>query len=143
VLFNGEPAPILYAQNGQVNAIAPFTLIPGTPVTVEVEYNGSRTSVTATVESVRPQIFTLDGSGSGQAAILNQDGTVNGPQNPARTGSIVSLFLRERDRLRRFSGKGKSHEALKPNRFRIFASHLRAEPLLCWNYDTLVRRRDS
>ena len=39
VRFNGEPAPILYAQNGQVNAIAPFTLIPGPPVTVEVEYN--------------------------------------------------------------------------------------------------------
>ncbi len=25
--------------------------------------------------------------------MLNQDGTVNGPENPARTGSIVSLFL--------------------------------------------------
>lgn len=93
VRFNGEPAPILYAQNGQVNAIAPFTLTPGTPVTVEVEYSGSRTRVTATVESFRPQIFTLDGSGSGQAAMLNQDGTINSPQNPARTGSVVSLFL--------------------------------------------------
>jgi uncharacterized protein (TIGR03437 family) len=87
VLFNGEPAAILYAQNGQVNAIAPFTLIPGTPVTVEVEYNGSRTSVTATVESVRPQIFTLDGSGSGQAAMLRTE-----PSTARRT-------LREQDRL--------------------------------------------
>ncbi|HYI96553.1 MAG TPA: hypothetical protein VEX68_23630 [Bryobacteraceae bacterium] len=55
VRFNGEPAPILYAQNGQVNAIAPFTLIPGAPVTVEMEYNGSRARVTATVESFRPR----------------------------------------------------------------------------------------
>ena len=36
-----------------------------------------------------PGLFTLGGT---QGAILNQDGTVNGVQNGARPGTIVSLF---------------------------------------------------
>jgi uncharacterized protein (TIGR03437 family) len=37
-------------------------------------------------------LFTLDSSGSGQGAILNQDGSVNGPTNRALRGTIISLF---------------------------------------------------
>jgi uncharacterized protein (TIGR03437 family) len=40
----------------------------------------------------RPGIFSLDGSGHGQGAILNEDGTINSPSNPARRGSIISVF---------------------------------------------------
>jgi uncharacterized protein (TIGR03437 family) len=37
---------------------------------------------------------TINGSGSGPAAILNADGiTVNGPTNPAEKGSTVSVFM--------------------------------------------------
>jgi uncharacterized protein (TIGR03437 family) len=39
-----------------------------------------------------PCLFTLDGSGRGPAAALNQDGTVNTPANPAPRGSVVSLY---------------------------------------------------
>ena len=39
-----------------------------------------------------PGIFTVDSSGSGQAAALNQDNSVNSPSNPASQGSIVVLF---------------------------------------------------
>jgi uncharacterized protein (TIGR03437 family) len=39
-----------------------------------------------------PGIFTLDASGSGLGAILNQDGTINGPQNPAGPGSIIVIY---------------------------------------------------
>jgi len=37
-------------------------------------------------------LFTLDSSGRGQAAALNEDGTLNSPQNPAKPGSVVMLF---------------------------------------------------
>ncbi len=40
-----------------------------------------------------PGIFTLDASGSGQAAVLNQDWTVNRPPQPAPRGSVVMVFL--------------------------------------------------
>jgi uncharacterized protein (TIGR03437 family) len=37
-------------------------------------------------------LSTTDASGSGQGAILNQDGTYNSKSNPAARGSVVSLF---------------------------------------------------
>jgi uncharacterized protein (TIGR03437 family) len=41
---------------------------------------------------VSPALFTFGGTGSGQAAALNEDGTVSGPTNPARRGTIIALF---------------------------------------------------
>ncbi|MCP5109704.1 MAG: hypothetical protein GY953_02590, partial [bacterium] len=38
-----------------------------------------------------PGLFTL-GNGSGQAVAVNQDGSLNSPENPARRGSIVILY---------------------------------------------------
>jgi uncharacterized protein (TIGR03437 family) len=40
----------------------------------------------------RPGIFSMDSSGRGQGAILNEDGSLNSPSNPARRGSIVSIY---------------------------------------------------
>jgi uncharacterized protein (TIGR03437 family) len=39
-----------------------------------------------------PAIFTLDSSGTGQGAILNEDSTLNSPSNPAQRGSIVVIY---------------------------------------------------
>ncbi|MGH9672987.1 MAG: hypothetical protein ACRD44_07380 [Bryobacteraceae bacterium] len=39
-----------------------------------------------------PGLFSADNSGIGQAAALNQDGSFNGPGNPAAPGDIVVLF---------------------------------------------------
>src|SRR5206468_4755419 len=42
---------------------------------------------------VAPSIFSVDYTGSGQGAILNEDGvTVNSAANPAAAGSIVAIF---------------------------------------------------
>jgi uncharacterized protein (TIGR03437 family) len=49
-------------------------------------------SFSAPVAQAEPGIFTADGSGSGQAAALNQDGSLNSGSNPAAQGSIVTLF---------------------------------------------------
>ena len=40
----------------------------------------------------RLTLFTLSGTGTGPAAAINQDGTVNSPQHPAYPGSRVMLF---------------------------------------------------
>jgi len=42
------------------------------------------------VQTTAPGLFTI---APGRAAVLNQDGTVNGPGNPAPVGSIVSAYL--------------------------------------------------
>ena len=39
-----------------------------------------------------PAIFTLDGTGVGRAAALNQDNSVNDPSNPAPRGTIVQIY---------------------------------------------------
>ena len=93
VLFDGAPAPVLYASDGQVNAIAPFHLMPGSSVTLTVESQGRTTPpTTVAVQATQPGLFTLDGSGGGPVLAFNQDGTLNTPANPAALGSIVTLF---------------------------------------------------
>jgi uncharacterized protein (TIGR03437 family) len=39
-----------------------------------------------------PGILTANASGTGQGAILNEDGSVNSSSNPARKGSIAVIF---------------------------------------------------
>lgn len=39
-----------------------------------------------------PGLYTLDSSGTGQGAILNPDFSINGPGNPAPSGSFISVF---------------------------------------------------
>jgi len=94
VLFNGVPAPVLYAQAYQVNAIVPFGIAPGATALVQVTYNGktSRGASVAVVEAA-PEVFMLQPPPrSGPAAALNQDGSINSPANPAPAGSIIVLY---------------------------------------------------
>ena len=95
VLFDGVPAPVLYAEAYHVNAIVPFAATPDTAVQVQVEYNGAQsTATTIEVAEAAPAIFTLDPPSprGGRAAALNQDGTINSPANPAPIGSILTLY---------------------------------------------------
>src|SRR5262249_14130703 len=39
-----------------------------------------------------PGLFTTDGSGTGQAVALNQDGTFNSTANPAGKGDVVTIY---------------------------------------------------
>jgi len=44
------------------------------------------------VSQQNPGLFTSSGTGTGQLAALNQDGSINGPNNPAHPGQIVTVF---------------------------------------------------
>ena len=93
VLFDGTPAPILYASPNQINAIVPYAVSGKATTQLNVTLQG-QTIATASeaVASAAPAIFTIDSTGSGQGAILNQDSSVNSPANPAAKGSIISIF---------------------------------------------------
>lgn len=93
VFFDEIEAPILAAVSDQTNAVVPYEIAGRANVQVRVEHKGSSTnSVFARVVDAEHGIFTLSGRGSGQAAVLNEDGSVNSPANPAARGSIVSIF---------------------------------------------------
>jgi uncharacterized protein (TIGR03437 family) len=90
VTFNGTPGPLLYVQDNQINAIAPWSLPSGQTVQICVVYNGNITNcLTRPIVVAHPGVFTVDGT---YAAALNQDGTLNTAANPAPVGSTVSVF---------------------------------------------------
>jgi uncharacterized protein (TIGR03437 family) len=92
VKFNGVAAPLLYSSNSRVAAVTPYG-ISGPTAEITVEYLGhSAAAFSVPVFPATPGIFTLDPEGTGQATALNQDGTLNGPFNPAKVGDIVVLF---------------------------------------------------
>jgi len=92
VLFNGTPAPLYYAQDRQINAQAPYEIAGAATADVEVFFQGvSHGKATITVAASAPGIFTVS-AGTGLAAALNQDGSLNSASAPARQASIVTLY---------------------------------------------------
>jgi uncharacterized protein (TIGR03437 family) len=93
VKFDGKPAPLLAVGLGQANTIVPAALSVHGGTVVEIQVGTQKSNAIAVpTTAATPGLFTTDGSGSGLAAILNADGSVNSSQNPAARGSIISLF---------------------------------------------------
>jgi len=111
VTFNGVPAPILYSSPGQLNFQVPFELTAGlspegSPVEMKVTTAKSSDqpafSRNLAFAPRQPSLFLVPGAGNvcnGYAAIglqvfaLNEDGTVNSCEHPARAQGEVTLFL--------------------------------------------------
>lgn len=92
VWFDGAQAPLLYAGPGQINLVTPFGLRGGSTEVTVLRGGLSMGSVRVAVTPAVPAIFTGSANGAGPAAALNQDATVNSPNNPARRGQTISLF---------------------------------------------------
>jgi uncharacterized protein (TIGR03437 family) len=93
VLFDGVPAPMIYAVAGQVSCVVPYEVSGEASTQVQVSYQGQLSnSVAEPVAGAVPGVFTANASGSGQGAIINQDGTVNSASNPAALGSTVEVY---------------------------------------------------
>ena len=97
-------APIIIISSNQVNAIVPYEVgltSTGTAtiqVIVSTTVSGVTTSVptaamTLTVLTEDPGVFTFTGLGQGQAAVLNQDYSINGTKNAAARGSTIQIFV--------------------------------------------------
>jgi uncharacterized protein (TIGR03437 family) len=93
VTFDGVAAPLLSVTTTQITAIVPFEVNSKTSTQVQVT-TGSLMSppVVVPVVPAAPGIYTLAGTGTGQGAVLNQDGSVNSPTNPAVKGSVISIY---------------------------------------------------
>jgi uncharacterized protein (TIGR03437 family) len=92
VLFDGVPAPLLYADSGQINAVVPGIAEPDNVQIQLVTPTGTVEGPSMTLAHIPvPGIF--QNNQTGLAAALNQDGSINSPANPAKGGSIVSVFV--------------------------------------------------
>ena len=93
VTFNGTPAPLTYVSANQINAVVPYEVGGVVSATVVVTTNGVASApVQVNVANSAPSIFTLTQNGSGQGAIVNQTGSINGASNPAAKGSVVAIY---------------------------------------------------
>lgn len=91
VLFDEIAAPLIYVYPSQIAAVVPFELAGRATTVLQVEYRGVRSApLTLRVADAVPAIFTADGTGQG--AILNQDGTVNSVSNGAAANSVIILY---------------------------------------------------
>ncbi len=94
VLFDGIPAPLLYAQANQVNCIVPFGIASNQSTSVIVQYAGSQTDpLVFHVASDVANPFTKDYLPGADVVAINQDGTMNSSDHPAPRGSIITFFV--------------------------------------------------
>ena len=90
--FDNIPARLLSAPPNELSAIVPAGLT-GTTTRMQIMSQGQATTeILLPVVPAAPGVFTADGSGTGQGAILNEDLTPNSAANPAARGSIVTLM---------------------------------------------------
>ena len=111
VTFDNQPAPLLYVSSTQINVQVPFEVSTRASTVMQLTFNGTVLSTRMfAVVPENPSLFvasTINVS-SGficnqinevyygnilMALALNEDGTLNSCTNPAKAGSLVSLFV--------------------------------------------------
>jgi uncharacterized protein (TIGR03437 family) len=94
IVLDGSPLATISSNNASVLAVLPDSATTSGVHTLQVSNGGTLSnSVFAPAAAASPGIYTVDGSGAGQGYILNSDGTLNSPTNPAATGSAVTIFI--------------------------------------------------
>jgi uncharacterized protein (TIGR03437 family) len=93
MLFDGEPAPIVYVSGNQFSGVVPYSVAGKSTTQVAAVYQEQQSApLTVQVASAVPGLFSVNFTGTGQAAAINQNGSVNSTSNPAAAGSIVALY---------------------------------------------------
>ena len=93
IVVDGSPLATISATATSIVAVLPDTAITAGIHTLQVSNNGTLSNpVYAPAAPASPAIYSVDGSGAGQGYILNGDGTLNSPSNPAAPGSAITIF---------------------------------------------------
>jgi uncharacterized protein (TIGR03437 family) len=93
VLFDDVAAPMVYAVNGQISCVVPYEVAGKATTQIAVEYKKVKGAAVAVpvVEAV-PGLFSINSSGTGPGAFLNQDNSVNTAANPLDRGKIAIFY---------------------------------------------------
>ncbi len=94
VTVNGRSAPIYVVSPGQLSVIVPYETPTGV-AEIRVNRSGSAPSngVTVYVNRTAPGVFAVPPTGLGYAAALHPDYSLVTPQNPARIGETIAVYL--------------------------------------------------
>ncbi len=92
VFVDDQPAPIIFARADQAAFVIPNEV--SERLRIRFRRNGLDSPTESyPVRNASPGLFTVNTSGGGQAAALNQDSSINSPGNPAAAGSVIVLYL--------------------------------------------------
>jgi len=92
VTFNGIPAPLYFASPQQVNAQVPFEVVTGSAIAEVVSKSGIALTQ-LTMGAAGPGIFTLDGSGTGDGAVIDAVAyTVVTSSHPIAAGGYLGIY---------------------------------------------------
>jgi uncharacterized protein (TIGR03437 family) len=93
VTFSGFSGTLLYVSSTQINVIVPYEIAGSSSATIVVAYQSVQsTPITQPVAAASLGLFTDNASGTGQAAVLNQNFTYNTVATPATQGSYISVY---------------------------------------------------
>jgi uncharacterized protein (TIGR03437 family) len=94
VTVGGYLCPLIYVSASQISAVVPYEIKQFVSANVLVKFLGQTSNgVLMNVATTVPGIFTANSSGTGPGAILNSNGSVNSPSNPAARGDTVVVYL--------------------------------------------------
>jgi uncharacterized protein (TIGR03437 family) len=120
VLFDGLPAPLLYAGWNQISTVAPLALEGRDRTVIQIERDGTAgPRQTVAIVKASPGIFV---SQEQRGVVLNEDGTVNSPARPARPGSIVVFYAAGCGPTTPQAGDGEIQRLASPLRARVEVS---------------------
>jgi uncharacterized protein (TIGR03437 family) len=99
VRINGQTAPVLYSSATRLDFLCPDS-VPGTELNVIVETSQGSSSPVSTISQVAaPGIFSVDGSGSGQAMVVHAGSQLlamvrnyDQAAEPAQAGDRLELY---------------------------------------------------
>jgi uncharacterized protein (TIGR03437 family) len=92
VLVNNVPAPLFYVSTTQINFQMPFSLSGSSAEIVVVSDGVAGVPASVDVVAAMPGTFTAAGTGTGQAAALNEDFSPNSAQSPIAAGRVLQIF---------------------------------------------------
>jgi uncharacterized protein (TIGR03437 family) len=73
-------------------AAQPFQSVTSFAATITVQSGSASASIFAPLGAAAPGVFSVNGNGLGQGYILNADGAMNSPSNPAKEGSKITIY---------------------------------------------------
>ena len=88
--INGLPCPLLFVGSNQINAQVPFEVASGPATAILRLPNMPPAAIDLAIAPAAPGIFM---NGANHVAARNADGSPNNPDNPAKAGSLISLYL--------------------------------------------------
>ncbi|MBZ5618187.1 MAG: SBBP repeat-containing protein [Acidobacteriia bacterium] len=84
VTFDGAVVPLLSVSAQEIDLVAPFELATKSSTTIQVQYHGAQSN---------PVQVAVSGTALQILGVFNEDFSPNAASNPAKAGSVMSLYL--------------------------------------------------